>query len=390
MVKQLVNTLAQKIIEELLVDVDIKINGTREWDIIVNDPIIYGKIVFGGSLALGETYMQGLWDSRELDKTLTVLLSAKLDQRIPSLPSTLLKLKSTFFNLQSVSRSKNSLANYELGNEFYELLLDTHMQYTCGYWKNAKNLEEAQEAKLELICKKLQLKPGMRVLELGSGWGGFAEYAAKNYNCQITAYNIAEKQVAYTRKKTKSLPVAIMLTDYREAKKLAREQGKFDRVASMGLCEHVGYKNHRTLMEVVDACLTDEGLFLLHTIGKDVSVHHTDPWLQKYIFPNTVISSVKQISTAVEGLFVMEDWHNFGHDYDKTLKAWYNNFNSNWETIKELDCVKQTFTGDTEKFKRMWTYYLSSAAASFRSRKNQLWQIVFSKGHLAEEYKSIR
>lgn len=388
--RKIANNIARKILEALLNDTDIKINGTRPWDIKVHDPNAYARILLGGSLALGEAYMQGLWDSEQLDKTLTLLLSARLDETMPSIPAAILKLRSKLLNLQTAARSRNVVGNYELGNDFYEMVLDPRMQYTCGYWKDAKTLEQAQEAKLELICRKLKLEQGMRILELGSGWGGFAEHAAREYGCEVTAYNIAPGQVRYARERCKDLPVVIREADYREAAKQAKKEGRFDRVASMGLCEHVGYKNHRTLMEVVDTCLTDEGLFLLHTIGKDVSVHHTDPWLQKYIFPNTVIPSANQLTRAAEGLLIIEDWHNFGPDYDKTLQAWYNNFIDHWETIKELDCVKQASDGDLQQFKRMWTYYLSSAAASFRARRNQLWHIVFSKGHLGEEYRSVR
>ena len=264
------------------------------------------------------------------------------------------------------------------------------MQYTCGYWKDARTLEEAQKAKLELICQKLKLKAGDKVLELGGGWGGLAEYTAREYGCKVVSYNIADEQVVHARERCKGLDVEIIEGDYRDAIAYAKRHGTFDKVVSAGLFCHVGYKNHRTLMEVADKCLKDDGLFLLHCIGKYDSVQHTDPWLQKYVFPNTVIASAQQITTAAEGLFTTEDWHNFGHDYEKTTLSWYANLRRNWRRIKELDCVKQSFNGDTDKFYRMFEYYLKSAAASFRSERNHLFQVVFSKGNLNEEYKAVR
>jgi cyclopropane-fatty-acyl-phospholipid synthase len=244
-------------------------------------------------------------------------------------------------------------------------MLDQRMQYSCAYWKGAKNLNEAQENKLELICKKLMLKKSDRVLDIGSGFGGFAKYAAERYGCHVTGYNISKEQIRYSREICKGLPVEIVDADYREIR------GQFDKVVSVGFFEHVGYRNYRALMGVVHRCLNDDGLFLLHTIGTNTSRFSTDPWLNKYIFPNSMLPSVKEIGKAVEGLFVMEDWHNFGPDYDKTLLSWSENFDKSWATIKSK------YGG---RFYRMWKYYLLLCASHFRSRHLQLWQIVLSKG----------
>jgi cyclopropane-fatty-acyl-phospholipid synthase len=165
------------------------------------------------------------------------------------------------------------------------------------------------------------------------------------------------------------------LQDYRELEE------KFDRIISIGMFEHVGYRNYRTYMEVVHRCLKLDGLFLLHTIGGNTSVSSTDPWIDKYIFPNSMLPSAKQITSSAEGLFMLEDWHSFGHYYDNTLMAWYRNFTKNWHKIKD---------GYDQRFYRMWTYYLLSCAGAFRSRRNQLWQIVFSKNGEKGVYQSIR
>src|SRR3989344_2224277 len=322
--------------EQILNLADVKINGNRPWDIQVYNEDFYKKIFSGGSLSLGESYMDGWGDCKNLDEFFNKVLAARLDKK--------LKPWSLVFN---VIKAKT-----------------LNMQNTCGYWKNAKNLDQAQKDKLELVCKKLNLKKTDKVLELGCGWGGFAEYAARKYGCHITAYNISEEQVKYARENCKGLPVEIIKSDYRNAK------GTFDKVVSIGMCEHVGYKNYKAFMEVAHRCLKNNGLFLLHTIAGNISVTSTDPWIQKYIFPNSMLPSIKQLGEAMENLFVMEDWHNFGTDYDQTLMAWDANFRKNWHKFKDKY---------GERFYRTWRFYLMSSGGQFRSRRIQLWQIVLSK-----------
>jgi cyclopropane-fatty-acyl-phospholipid synthase len=244
------------------------------------------------------------------------------------------------------------------------MMLDKRMNYSCAYWHKAMTLEDAQEAKLELICRKMGLKPGMSVLDIGCGWGGFAKYAAEKFDVKVTGVTVSQEQVEYARKDCRGLDVDIKLQDYREL------NDEFERIISIGMFEHVGSKNFKTFMKVVHRCLVTNGLFLLHTIAGNSSVNSTDQWINKYIFPNSMLPSAKQITIAAEGLFVLEDWHSFGQYYDKTLMAWYQNFTENWDQIKD---------GYDERFYRMWAYYLLSCAGSFRARRNQLWQVVFSK-----------
>ncbi len=367
---------AKRSVAKILKAAGIKLNGEQPWDIQVHNPKLYSRVLAGGSLALGESFMDGWWDVKELDAFFYRVLSAKLDHKVITPKFILTIIASRLFNLQSKSRSKKvAQEHYDLGNEFYENMLDKKMQYTCGYWKNANTLEKAQEDKLDLVCKKLQLKKGDKVLELGCGWGGLAYHMAKKYGCEVEAYNISSEQVDYARKLCKGLPVKIFKKDYRLAK------GKFDKVVSVGLCEHVGHKNYRNFMKLVRDRLKDDGLFLLHTIGKDESVSTTDPWIHKYIFPNGMLPSVKQISSAAEKVLVLEDWHNFGVYYDLTLMQWYKNFNKNWPKFEKRY---------GKRFYRMWKYYLLSCAGLFRARRAQLWQIVFSKDGLKGGYESIR
>jgi len=365
-----------KKIAELLSLADVKIDGDRSWDFKVNNPKVFDRFLAEGTLGVGESYMDGWWDVEKLDEFICKVLKLKLNKKLitPSLIAHV--LKSRLINLQTKSKSKKvAEEHYDLGNDFYEKMLDKRMQYTCAYWKNAKDLDEAQEHKLDLICRKLKLKQGDKVLELGGGWGGFAKYAAEKYGCHVTSYNISEEQVKYAREICRGLPVGIIHNDYRHAK------GTYDKIVSIGMCEHIGYKNYRSFMKLANRCLKKNGLFLVHTIARDVSVTTTDPWISKYIFPNSMLPSFKQLSKAAESLFVLEDWHNFSADYDKTLMAWYNNFTSNWNQFKERY---------GQRFYRMWTFYLLSCAGFFRARRGQLYQIVFSKDGLPGGYESIR
>jgi len=368
-----------KLISDILSLADVRINGSRPWDIQVHDKRLYSKVLSGGSLALGESYMDGWWDVKAMDEFFFRIISSELHKKVKGLKYLIkLVLKSKLINLQRRSRAHNiAKKHYDLGNDLYRLMLDKRMNYSCGYWKNAKNLDESQEAKLDLCCRKLMLKPGMNVLDIGCGWGGFAKYAAEKYKVKVTGITVSAEQAKLARELCKGLPVEIKLHDYRLLNQT------FDRIISIGMIEHVGYKNYRTYMRIAEKCLKDDGLFLLHTIGSDKSSVSGEPWMDKYIFPDGMLPSPAYISKSIEGLFVIEDWHNFGPDYDKTLMAWHDNFVKNWKRIsanKKYD----------ERFYRMWRYYLLSCAGSFRARNNQLWQIVLSKKGVAGGYQSIR
>ena len=368
---------AERSVRALLALADIQVGGNRPWDVQVHNPDFYARFLSQGSLGLGEAYMDGWWDSPRLDETFNKALSARLEDRLRmNWPLALDLLKARLFNRQNKAMSKTvAEIHYNLGNDFYADMLDPYMQYTCAYWKNAQTLDEAQTAKLDLVCRKLDLTPGMTVLELGCGWGGFARYAAEHYGCHVTAYNISTEQVAYARERTRDLPVDIRLQDYREA------EGAYDRVVSIGMCEHVGSRNYREFFSVIHRCLKDGGLALVHTIGGLKSVTSIEPWLGKYIFPHAQLPSISQLGAAMENLLVVEDWHNFGADYDRTLMAWWENFERNWNKHRKAY---------GERFYRMWVYYLACCAGSFRARKNQLWQVVVSKGSVPGVYQAVR
>jgi len=365
------------LIRDLAAVADVAINGDRPWDIRVHDARLYSRLLQGGPLALGESYMDQWWDTEALDDLFFRLIRADLEHRVRPFKLTLPVLKARLFNLQHSSRAfRIGEHHYDLGNDLYRAMLDKRMTYTCGYWKDAEDLDRAQEAKLDLVCRKIGLEPGMSVLDIGCGWGSFARYAAERYGVSVTGITVSREQVALGRELCEGLPIEIRLQDYRDL------EGTFDRVVSLGMFEHVGVKNYRTYMEIVRRCLAGDGIFLLHTVGANSPRYSMHLWTDKYIFPDHVLPSVTQIARAAEGLFVMEDWHNFGTHYDRTLLAWMANFDRHWDS---LDRDKYD-----NRFYRMWRYFLESTAGAFRARRNQLWQIVFSRQGRPGSCESIR
>ncbi len=369
---------SKEFLSSLLTRADITINGSRPWDIKVHDDRLYARVIREGNLGLGETYMDGWFECEALDQFFHKVLIAELDKHVANNWRMLLHVAPALLsNLQRKSKAfEIGQQHYDIGNDLYQKMLDPRMTYTCGYWKNATTLAEAQEAKLDLVCKKIGLKKGDRVLDIGCGWGSFAKFAAEKYGAHVKGVTVSKEQIALGQKMCEGLPVELLLQDYRDV------TGTFDHIVSLGMFEHVGYRNYRTYMETTHRLLKPDGFFLLHTIGSNESVKSSDPWITKYIFTNSMLPSVTQIGKAVEGLFVMEDWHNFSADYDRTLMAWYTNFEEHWSELEK--------TGKySERFHRMWRYYLLSCAGMFRARKNQLWQIVLSPKGVPGGYQSI-
>jgi cyclopropane-fatty-acyl-phospholipid synthase len=350
-------------VESMLEGTDIRLNGPNPWDIRINDELFLQRTLAEGSLGVGESYMDGQWECERLDDMLTRVFRANVDRRLPNAGQLWTALLARLVNPQSPRRSfKVGEQHYDVGDDLYARMLDSRMIYTCGYWRTATTLEEAQEAKLDLVCRKLGLKPGMRVLDIGCGWGGAAQFAAERYGVSVTGVTISKNQAATARERCKGLPVTIQLQDYRSV------SGKFDRIYSLGMFEHVGVRNYRTYFETARRLLAPDGLFLLHTIGRNLSRTTNDPWIEKHIFPNSMLPSMAQIAAAAEDLFVTEDWHSFGADYDRTLMQ-YKRFMASWAQIAPQ-------YGD--RFRRMWEFWLLSSAASFRARRSQLWQILLS------------
>jgi cyclopropane-fatty-acyl-phospholipid synthase len=327
-----------------------------------------------GSLGLGESYMDGWWDCDALDELFFRAIRARLDKSISLNWRNIAAIAGTFLFNRQTRRGSTAVAkqHYDLGNDFFEALLDPALQYTCAYFEGTTDLAEAQRRKMDLICRKLNLEPGMQLLDIGCGWGGFAKYAAENYGCRVVGITISKEQQVYAENLCRGLPVEIRLQDYRDL------SDRFDRALAAGMVEHVGYKNYRNLMRIVCQSLEDHGLFLIQAISASVSHRQPDPWIARYIFPNSMLPSAAYLTKAAEGFFVLEDIQNFGADYDPTLMAWDKNFRASWPRFRDQY---------GERFYRMWRFYLLSCAGAFRARGLQLFHFVFSRNGVANGYR---
>ena len=369
---------AEEFIKQLLEMSDIRVGGSRPQDIKVHDNRFYSRVMRDHMLGVGESYMEGWWNANQLDVMFGNVIKADLASKMMMRPGLLLSgvVDATLRNRQTLKRSKhNAEHHYNIGNDLYKLMLDKRMIYSCGYWKDTTSLDVAQEQKLDLICRKLGLKKGMTVLDIGCGWGGFLEYAASKYGIKGVGVTPAAEQVKIASQRVKNLDVKILQRDYREV------TGKFDRIVSIGSFEHIGYKNFQTFFEVCNEHLKDDGMMLHHTIGGNSDAKKADPWIDKYIFPGGCIPGLRQISKAIEKKFVIEDLQNIGPDYDKTLMAWHKNF------VKHYPKLQEKYD---KKFYRMWEMYLLLCAAGFRQRDLQLWQIVMRKQKHSQTYIGIR
>lgn len=373
-------SLIRRHIEQLLDRANIRVDGARPHDIRVHDRRFYRRVMLQGSLGLGEAYMAGWWDCDRLDEFFHALLEAGVERAAADWPSLLQDVRARLFNLQSRTGAYViGKRHYDIGDELFECMLDSLMIYSCGYWHEAEDLESAQRAKLELVARKLGLQPGMRVLDVGCGWGGAAKYLAETHGVEVVGITVSRHQADRARAVCDGLPVEILLEDYRDLPE--RFSGCFDRALSIGMFEHVGYRNYSRYLDVMRRCLAGNGLFLLHTIGCNRSTTHTDSWIARYIFPRSNLPSISQIGSACEGCFIMEDWHNFGADYDRTLMAWLDNFD------RHRDSLPAHYD---ERFVRMWRYFLCMSAGGFRARYLQLWQVVLSPHGIQGGYHAPR
>jgi len=368
-----------KALERLLSQADVRIGGNRPWDIQVRNPRLYRRILTQWSLGAGESYMDGDWECDQLDELFTRLMTADLEKRAfgPARWALAVEaMRQGLFNLQSTKRAfQVGEQHYDAGNDVFRAMLDQRMVYSCAYWAGAQNLDQAQEHKLELICRKLELREGERLLDIGCGWGGLARYAAERFGARVTGITVSREQLALAQDNCRGLPVELRLQDYREL------EGQFDKIVSVGMFEHVGPKNYPAYFDTVRRLLAPEGLFLLHTIGLDTTSTATDAWIDKYVFPNGKLPSAREVAEVVEGRFLIEDWHNFGRDYDRTLMAWSANFERAWPELQHRY---------SERFHRMWRYYLLVCAGFFRSRQGQLWQLVLGHRQRPGTYRSVR
>jgi cyclopropane-fatty-acyl-phospholipid synthase len=338
-----------------------------------------------GPFQLGESYVRGEWDFEPLDELMLHVFGAGSAATSPAerLRVFCYLLRSRLCNPQR-GRGVFRVAerHYDLGNDLFGVMLDATMSYTCAYWNGAATLEQAQRAKLDLVCRKLALQPGMRVLDIGCGWGNFAAHAAERYGVSVVGVTVSREQACLARERCAHLPVEIQLKDYREV------SGLFDCAVSIEMIEAVGMRNLRAFFETAHRSLKPHGLFLVEAISCETVSRCSSAcldqflmWILRYIFPNGYLPKITELAAPCRDLFVMEDLHSFGQDYDRTLLEWAANFESGWKTLGgRYD----------ESFRRRWRFYLLSCAALFRARLVQLYQIVYCKGGRAGGYAAVR
>ncbi len=357
---------ARRRLIELLGALDVHLDGPNPWDPRVHDERVFGRVMRAGTLGLGEAYVDGDWDCAALDELVARCARARIDDRLGTVWRAL--AGSVVGRLSNRQRPRGAVANarahYDRGDDVYAAMLGPTMVYSCGYWRTANDLDEAQRAKIELCCAKLELERGQRVLDVGCGYGELARHAAAGHGVEVVGVTVSHDQAEHARRRCDGLPVQIHELDYRKV------QGTFDRIVSVGMFEHVGHKNYERFFDHMRSLLAPDGLFVLHTIGAGRETRSFDPWLDRYIFPGAMLPSANQIASAIDGTFVIEDWQNFGADYDRTLMAWHANVERSWPSLAHHG----------EAFHRSWRYYLLTCAGFFRARRNQLWQIVLSPG----------
>jgi len=370
-------------LQSLTAAADVQFNGSRPWDLQVHNRDLYAALLNHGSLALGDGYVRGDWDCEQLEELIARLLQAGANRPLSwsaQLKDLLQLGRDRLLNPQSMARSFIvGRRHYDIDPRVYEAMLDRNMAYSCGYWRTAGDLETAQRDKLQLVCEKLQLQPGERLLDVGCGWGALARFASDHYGVEVVGITVSKRQAAYIRERHGHRPISVAVCDYRQLSTLHPEP--FDKVASIGMFEHVGRRNDRVFHRAMASALKRDGLMLLHTIGSAETTHRTDAWIDRYIFPGGRLPSASQLCQGLEGQLLIQDWENFGPDYEKTLRAWWANFEQAWPSLRD---------DIGSDFYRFWRYYLLSCAGYFRSRQGQLWQLVLTHPGRLETYRSWR
>jgi cyclopropane-fatty-acyl-phospholipid synthase len=322
------------------------------------------------SVGFGECYSAGLieihGDILAFANEITAAITRKRDDHyyVPKMRSLLHAMRGN-----SLVRSWHNVHHhYDLGNEFYKLWLDERMVYTCAYYDTpAATLDEAQVAKLDHVCRKLQLRPGQKVIEAGCGWGALALHMAENYGVNVVAYNNSREQVAYARERAVAHGledrVRFVEDDYRNIDE------RCDAFVSVGMLEHVGLTNFRTLGGLIKRILKPDGIGLIHSIGRS-HPQKMDPWIVKHIFPGGHSPSISEMMAVFEPYkFSILDIENLRPHYARTCAAWLENFEAAADDITAMY---------SEEFVRMWRLYLAGSAAAFESGTLQLYQVLFA------------
>jgi cyclopropane-fatty-acyl-phospholipid synthase len=358
---------ARPLVAAVLRTAGIHLGGDQPWDVQVTDPRFYSSVLLRGSLGFGESYMRGWWHVEDLEEVAYRLSRAGLHWVARALPPHLVALAAaSFSNRQTRTDSVNLVdRHYNLGNDLFRGFLGRSMVYSCAYFDDTESLDRAQELKLDLICRRLGLKAGERLLDIGGGWGEFARHAALHYGCHVTSINIADEQIRHARERCAGLPVEIVKCDYRDLR------GSFDKVAVIAMLTHVGHSNYRRFMTIVHDCLATGGRVLVETLGSRISKVNCEPWTNRYIFPGGVVPSLRQIDRAADGLLARTEVTEFGHHYVPTLRSWNANLHASWPQLAGRY---------PETTRLMLGYFFLTVAGAFRAGHLKYWHVQLQKG----------
>ncbi|EQA55547.1 SAM-dependent methyltransferase [Leptospira kmetyi] len=352
----------------------------------IHDPIFFKKTVLNGDLGFSESYMDGDWDTDDIRAVISWFIYNIEDSpsisgsknrfahlSLTNLGSRLLHL----FRKNSIRGSKkNIVEHYDLGNEFYEKFLDPTMTYSCAYFKNTEDtLEKAQLEKLNILCKKLRLRPDDHLLEIGTGWAGLSTYAAKNFGCRVTTYTISNEQFRYANEKIRkeglSDRIEVRLADYRKV------EGTYDKLVTVEMLEAVGHEYFEAFFSMCNRVLKKDGL-MVHQIITSPDARYESfrkgvDFIQKHIFPGSLLPSIARINQAINrtGDFHLYSLEDMGVKYDHTLMSWLKGFDSNIALIRDM--------GFNESFIRKWRYYFSYCAAAFSMKNISVVQAVYTR-----------
>ncbi|HEU4409554.1 MAG TPA: cyclopropane fatty acyl phospholipid synthase [Polyangiaceae bacterium] len=358
--------VSKLVVDSLFAAADLRTDGRRPWDARVLDGAFYGRVLRRGSLGLGEAYMDGQWACDDLEEFAYRAVRGGLERGSKAVHGALAGALGRLGNQQTRRRSRRvAERHYDLGNDLFGAFLGRYKNYSCGYFEGTDDLDVAQRKKLDLVCRKLGLGPGDRLLDVGGGFGELARHAAESYGCRVTSINISDEQIGFARELCRGLPVEVVKCDYRDV------AGRYDKIAVVAMLTHVGHKNYRRFMRVMRRCLAPGGAMLIESVGGNVSLARCEPWTDRYVFPGGVVPSIAQLGRAFEGLFVLEDLHNFAPSYVATLRAWHRNLRAAWPRLAASGRY-------AERTRRMFEYFFLTVAGAFRARGLQHWHLVLT------------